>query len=213
MRIDLFADVICPWCFIGTANLKAALARFDGDVVIGVRSFQLDPYAPERPERLGEYLGGKYGHERVANMLASLAARGAEAGIVIDQDPAVSLVGNTLAAHRILQAAGDHQLAVLDGLYRAYFSERRSIFDTNELMAIATSAGMPRAGVAQALTDDAYRQQVAADVALARELGITGVPFFVIDDRFGVSGAQPVEVLVRVLEQARGDRPAAVASA
>ncbi len=206
MRILVFADVICPWCYIGTANLRRALAAtgIADETLVEYRSFQLDPDAPPLPEPLGAYLGAKYGRQNVARSLQTVASRGQEAGITIDLHPEESLAGNTRSAHRLVQAAADAgvQEQVVDALFQAHFARRESIFDDGNLRRIAVAGGMSHDQVDEALGSEAYAQRVFADRQAARLLGITGVPFFVVDDRFGISGAQPVEVLADVLKRA-----------
>lgn len=211
MHIDLFADVVCPWCYIGTTHLRQALAELGdpADVDVRVRSFQLDPSAQARPRLLRETLGAKYGPDAVDQMTAMVAQRGAEAGIRIALDPQTALSGSTADAHRLLQAAWDAEVqpGVADALYRAYFADGRSIFDRAELREIGVSGGLSGAEVDAALDDEGYLERVLADQQEAQALGITGVPFFVLDGRYGVSGAQPVDVLAQVVEQVRAGAP------
>jgi predicted DsbA family dithiol-disulfide isomerase len=211
MHIDLYADVVCPWCYIGTTHLRQALAGLGDpvDVSVRVRSFQLDPSAPQQPRLLRETLGAKYGPDAVAQMTETVARRGAQAGIRIALDPATALSGSTAGAHRLLQAAwdADVQPDLADALYRAYFSDGRNIFDRGVLREIAGSAGLSAAEADGALDDEGYLERVLADQQQAQALGISGVPFFVIDERYGISGAQPVEVLRSALEQVRAAAP------
>jgi predicted DsbA family dithiol-disulfide isomerase len=211
MHIDLYADVVCPWCYIGTTHLRQALAGLGDPVDVGVRvrSFQLDPSAPAQPRLLRETLGAKYGPDAVGQMTAMVAQRGAEAGIRIALDPQTALSGSTADAHRLLQAAwdADVQPGVADALYRAYFSDGRNIFDRDVLREIGLSGGLTEAEADGALDDEGYLERVLADQQQAQALGISGVPFFVLDGRYGVSGAQPVEVLTQVVEQVRAGAP------
>lgn len=206
MQIDLYADVVCPWCYLGTAYLREALAGPVGaDVAVRVRSFQLDPAAPSAPRPLVDVLGARYGPERVGQMVQTVAARGREAGIAIALDPSSSLSGNTALAHQVLQAAWEagSQHEVVSALYRAHFAEGRSVFEEASLRAIAAGAGMSAAAIDAAFADPQYVDRVAEDQQQASALGITAVPFFVIDGRFGVAGAQPAPALRQVLQQVR----------
>jgi len=207
MHVDLYADLVCPWCYIGTANLRRAVARLDAaePVIIRIRSFQLDRHAPTAPRPLGETLTARYGAHQVPAMLRSVAERGVEAGLCIDLDPHLSLSGNTLAAHRVLQAgwSAGRQIAVADALFRAYFGRRESLFDPLTLRRIGIEAGLAPEQVDAALQDATFAELVAEDGRTAAALGITAVPFLVIDGVRGIAGAQPVPVLSDLLEQSR----------
>jgi predicted DsbA family dithiol-disulfide isomerase len=207
MRVEVWADVVCPWCYLGKRRLEHALAGFDhrDEVEIVYRSFQLDPTAPrDRVVPTAELLSGKYGMsaEQVDANQRQLEELAAAEGL--EYHLTGSLSGSTHDAHRVLQLARERGLAgpVVERLYRAYFTERRSVFDAASLLDLAVEAGLDAGEVSEVLAGSAYADAVAADGAEAQALGATGVPFFVLDRRYGISGAQPTEVFSRALEQA-----------
>jgi predicted DsbA family dithiol-disulfide isomerase len=213
MQVEIWSDVVCPWCYIGKRRFEAALARFEhhDEVEVRWRSFELDPGAPqERTEPIVDHLAAKYGttREQAQAMLDRMTATAEGEGLQFRFD--LARRGNTFDAHRLLHLAADRgrQPAVKERLMAAYFTEGRPIGDVDTLVSLAGEAGLDEAEVNQTLTGDAYADAVRDDEAQARELGITGVPFFVIDRAYGVSGAQAAEVLLEVLEEtsARDER-------
>ena len=210
MQVDIWSDIVCPWCYIGKRRFEAALAAFAhaDEVEVVWRSFELDPSAP--PERTGDHasrLARKYGmsHDRAMATLHHMTDVAAEEGLDFDFDR--SRPGNTLDAHRVIHlglARGGTPLqgAVKERLLRAYFSEGEPIGDADTLVRLAVEAGLDRADVEEALAGDSFADHVRADEAAAQELDVTGVPFFLVDRKFAVSGAQDVSVFARVLERA-----------
>lgn len=206
MRVEVFADVVCPWCGLGVHRLDAALAGFDhrDDVEVLHRSFQLDPDA-EGVQPTKEMVSAKMGvpeaeYLRSARGLEDMArAEGLEPYHVGD-----NLAGNTALVHELLAYASERgrNADAWRRVFRAYFGERRSIFDVDSLVDIGADLELDREDVRAALTDRALRPRVQADLADARRLGISGVPFFVLDGRYGVSGAQQPDVLLGALGQA-----------
>ncbi len=203
MQIDIWSDVACPWCYIGKRRLEAALARTAQTAAIRWRAFELDPSAPLRrddgltfPERIAR----KYhvSADQAKQMIARVAKLGAEDGLEIRHDIVQST--NTFDAHRLIQLAGDKQGALKERLLRAYHSEGKMLGDRAVLAQLAAEVGI--ADAAEQLASDRGTAEVRADEAAARELDITGVPFFVLDGRLAVSGAQPVEVMVDALGRA-----------
>lgn len=208
MRIDVWSDVICPWCYLGRQHLLDALAQYDAEVEVVHHSFELDPSRPRDTTMLTiKLLSQKYGMtpEQALDAQQQMTARAAKAGLEFNLEGQRS--GNTRDAHRLLHLAreSDVQDAVLERLYRAHFTEQRSIFDSESLASLAVEAGLDEDSVGATLQSAAYEEQVEADEEQARLLGITGVPFFVIDRRYGLSGAQPADVLIQVLDQARAE--------
>ena len=210
MRVDIWTDVVCPWCYVGKRRFEKALASFDhrGDVTVVHRSFQLNPAAPvgqTSPRR--DALMSKYGlsGQQVDTMNARMEQTAAGEGL--HYDLAGGVTGNTFDAHRVLQLAHDRgrQDEVIERLYRAYFTEKRSLFDHESLAALAGEAGLDRDEVRRMLAGDDYRNAVERDLEEARALGATGVPFFVIDHRCGVSGAQPPDIFGQALARAWAD--------
>ena len=207
MLVEIWSDIVCPWCAIGRKRFVTALERFEhaGAVEVRVRSFELDPSAPLAPEgTAAERLAAKYGTslEQAHAMHANVTALAAEEGLSFDYDRARP--GNTFDAHRLLQLAWDRgvQPAVKDRLMRAYFEEGQPISDPDTLVRLGAEAGLDADEAHAVLAGDAYAAEVREDEATARGFGITGVPFFVLDRRLGVSGAQSPDVLESALRQA-----------
>lgn len=207
MRIDIWSDYVCPFCTVGERHLNLALENFPGrgDVEIVWRSFQLDPDAPkESAGNALEYLVRVKGmsEDRVVAMNDGLAARAAEVGLEFNWRE--SHMVNTMDAHRLGQLAREDGKGVeWDELVkRGYFTEGRNIADHDQLRAFADEVGLRREDVDSALADEsAWSEGVMADIALARQIGVQGVPFFVFDGKLAISGAQPVEVFTQALEQ------------
>ena len=207
LTVDIWSDVVCPWCYLGKRRFEAALERFEhrDDVSVRWHSFELDPDAPQsNDERAAERLARKYGMtvEEAEFKHAQMTEMGAAEGLEFRYD--LSRSGNTFDAHRLIQLAGEHDLqdAVKERLLRAYFTEGEPIGDPDRLVALAAEAGLDADEARAVLEGDAYAEAVREDEQIARQIGIHGVPFFVIGRRYGVSGAQPTEVLLGALEQA-----------
>ena len=206
MKIEIWSDVACPWCYIGKRRFDVALARFEHRDAVDVRyrSFELDPAAPAfRELAYLDHLMAKY-RIPVAEadaMIDRMIAAGAQNGVVLRFDKAKP--GNTFDAHRLLHLAADRgrQGEVKDKLFRATFTKGAAIADHDVLVDVATDAGLDAAGARRVLETDAYAPDVRADEQRAADLGITSVPFFVMGT-FGVVGAQPPEILLQVLEEA-----------
>ncbi|MCU1280988.1 MAG: oxidoreductase [bacterium] len=212
LAIDIWSDIVCPWCFVGKRRLEAALARFDHRDAVDVRwrSFELDPSAPRSYEGQGSYaerLSRKYGTDvaEAQRMIDRMTKTGAAEGAVLDFTRARG--GNTFDAHRLLHfaAALGRQDALEERLFRACFSEGEPIADRDVLVRLAADVGLDAEQARGVLDGDAYEADVRADQAQAAELGIRGVPFFVLDGRYGVSGAQPADALLQMLERVWSD--------
>ena len=211
MRIEIWSDVVCPWCYIGKRRIEKALAEFPHEVEVTWRSFQLDPGAPAEPtETVAEHLGRKYGGGEQAGrqMIDRVEAVAAEEGMIWRHHQ--SQRANTVDAHRLIHLAlhaGGPELQgrVKEALLVAYFTEARNVADHAVLKEVAVSAGLDEAAVDDVLASDRFRDEVWADIERAQAYGATGVPFFVIDEKYGVSGAQPAEVFAQVLERAWAD--------
>jgi predicted DsbA family dithiol-disulfide isomerase len=207
VRVDIWSDVVCPWCYIGKRRFEAALVGFEhrDEVELCWHSFQLDPTAPATTE--GGYrdpLVRKFGRTdaQVAAMLDDMTELAAKDGLDYRFDRAHH--ANTFDAHRLLHLAHEHgvQDEVKERLFQAVFTDGQTVSDHRTLREIGVAAGLDGAEIDSMLSSDAYRAEVAADIEQARTYGISGVPFFVIDGRYGVSGAQPAAVLQQALEQA-----------
>jgi predicted DsbA family dithiol-disulfide isomerase len=211
VTIDVWSDVICPFCFLGDTLLREAVERFKHPVEVRYHSFQLMPELPAGPGRgvvevLAENKGISPDQARAMN--EQVAARGASLGLDMDFDHA--LVANTRDAHRLIHLAADHGLQrdMAQRLFRAYFTEGRDLGSTETLLDLAAEVGLERSAAAEVLAGDELVDAVQADIDWARSLGIGGVPFFVLDGRYGVSGAQPAEVFDQALATAWAARTA-----
>ena len=211
MRIDVWTDILCPFCHLGRRHLALALERFEhaDEVEVTWHSFQLDRTAPAVDDRvIVEAVAAKYGTttEQATASQKAIAAQAAAVGL--DYQWAKAVGGNSFDAHRVIHLARERgvEQAVTDRIMRAWFSEGVAIGDRDELVRLASEAGLDADEVAQMLAGDDYGTQVRTDEALAAQIGITAVPMFVLDQKFGVSGAQPVDVLVQALEHTWADR-------
>ncbi len=207
MLVEIWSDVVCPWCAIGKARFEQALEGFAhaDEVEVVWRSFELDPRAPQQlPESLGEHLAAKYGTslEGAQQMMDRMEQAAAEDGLTFRFG--IAKPGNTFDAHRLLHLAKARGLQdeVGTALFSAYLTEGRAIGDHEVLREVAVAAGLDEVEVKEVLATDAHADDVRADEAKAAEYGIRGVPFFVVDQQYGVSGAQPAESLRYLLEQA-----------
>lgn len=207
MKVEIWSDVVCPWCAIGKRRFEAALRDFSAcdHVEVVWRSFELDPSAPaERAEDLADHLAAKYrtSREQALQTHTRMTQVAAEEGLEFHFERARP--GNTFDAHRLLHLARDRGLqdAVNEALFRAYLTEGEAIGEREVLVRVAAGVGLDADDVRRVLNSDTYAKEVRADEQEARRLGITGVPFFVMDRRYGVSGAQPAGVLLQALDQA-----------
>ncbi len=207
MKIDIWSDVVCPFCYVGKRRLESALAEFPhrDDVEVVWHSFELDPNAEAAPAgSLPDRLAAKYGmtREQAVASQESLAANAATVGLDFQWEKAHP--GNTFDAHRLIHLAAETGRgdAAKERLLHAYFTEGRAIGDPETLATLAIEVGLDGAQVRHVLASDAYADAVRADEDQARAYGINGVPFFVLDGKFGISGAQPAEVFSQALTQA-----------
>jgi predicted DsbA family dithiol-disulfide isomerase len=217
MQVEIWSDVVCPWCYLGKRRFERALESFDhrDEVSVVYRSFELDPSAPaEVSTPTVELLASKYGMtaEQARDAQLQMEQRAAGDGLEFRMSDLRS--GNTRDAHRLLHLAKERgrQAGLAERLHRAYFTEQASIFDHASLTGLAVEAGLDRDEVTRVLASDEYGDAVDTDEAMAQALGATGVPLFVIDRRYGISGAQPPEVIVRALDQAWADAEAEAAA-
>jgi predicted DsbA family dithiol-disulfide isomerase len=210
MMIEVWSDVVCPWCAIGRSRLETALAgsAHAMDVEIVLRSFELDPGAPVgSTEPMVDVLAAKYGvaPDEAARMMARTEDLAAAEGLEMHMEK--TLHSNTVDAHRLLHLAletggPELQLALNAALVDAHFRDGEDVGDHAVLREVAVDTGLDVAAVDDVLAGERYADAVAADVRQALAYGATGVPFFVVDRKYGVSGAQPVEVFAQVLETA-----------
>ena len=212
MDVHIWSDVVCPWCYLGKRRFEHALALFDhrDEIRVTHRSFQLDPSRPRHQTMSRrEMLKSKYqlSEQQVRDMDTRMEHLADIEGLDYHLTEA-GLTGNTLDAHQLLQLgkARGIQDAVIERLYRAYFTEQRSVFERDSLVTLAGEAGLDESEARDVLERDAYVDAVNADVLEARALGVSGVPFFVLGGRYGVSGAQATEVFTEALTKAWEDR-------
>ena len=203
MDIQVWSDVICPWCYIGKERLQQALSGFTGGAVtVTFRAYQLDPAPVPRPVPLKAALAAKFGGpERAEQMFAHVTAVAAGDGLTLNFDRAIA--ANTFDAHRLIAwAAGQgRQQVLLEALQRAHFTDGVDIGSRPALARVAGSLGLDEFSALNYLDSSAGTAEVNADIAEARELGITSVPTFVIDGRYAVQGAQEPAVLRDALNE------------
>ena len=207
VSIEIYSDVVCPWCFIGKRRVEQALERIREQYAATMpvwRAFQLNPDLPAEGVARKEYVEQKFGGaQRAKEIYARVAGAGASVDIPFEFER-IARQPNTINAHRLIRFAGAHdaQNAVVEELFRAFFLEGRDMGDVETLVDIAASAGMNRDVVQQYLQSSQGAEEVRSEDALARQLGITGVPFFVFGGKYAVSGAQEADMLVQAYEQA-----------
>lgn len=208
IKLDIISDPICPWCYIGKAELDKALSEHpDHPFAIEWHPFQLNPDMPaggmDRVEYLELKFGGKTG---AANAYAPIVERAEAIGLKIDF-PAIKRTPNTLDAHRLIHWAGLEgcQTPMVSALFRAYFTEGKDISDPARLTELAEQVGMDAAVVAKLLASDADRDDISSRDRHSREMGVTGVPTFIVANRHAVPGAQPASLWASVIADLRGE--------
>ncbi len=204
MEIEVFQDTVCPWCRIGKRHLQLALEQWDGErPTVRYRSFFLNPGIPPEGYEFRPYMQAKLGDRIPLDQLfARPTQAGAQVGLTFNFDR-VARMPNTELSHRLIKLAPEEQrAALLDDVYAAYFEHGQDIGALEVLLELGARRGMDRAQLEAQLRGDAARDEVLADISEARELGISGVPFFVLDGRYGISGAQPPAVLLEALQMA-----------
>lgn len=203
IAIDIVSDAVCPWCYIGKRNLEAALADLpELDVEVRWRPYQLDATIPPEGVDRQAYLQRKFG-ARVGEIYGRVKDAGAAAGIPFAFED-IGRSPNTLDAHRLIRwaASAGAQDAVVERLFRDFFIEGKDIGDRNVLIAAAQACGMDGAIVADLLAGDSDKESVREEIASAQNIGVTGVPFFILDGKFALPGAQPPDVLKRAIGKA-----------
>lgn len=213
LPIDIWSDIACPWCYVGKRRLETALEDFEHRDAVRLtwHAFELNPAAPHKPDPSVDYiqrLAGKYGTSaaEARAMIDRMQQTAAAEGLDLRFDRVQP--ANTFDAHRLVQLGAAHGLqdAVKERLLRAYMTEGGLLTDVRVLTRLASEVGLDADEVRALLASDLYAEHVRQDEAQARALGIHGVPFFVIDRRYGISGAQPAETLLRVLEECWAER-------
>ena len=207
MRVDIWSDVVCPWCYIGKRRFERALEDFAhvDSVELVHRAFQLNPSWPQGTTvGRNAYLMKKFGWSEAETQEMNRRMEKTAAGDQIEYNLEGTVVGNTRGVHRLLVVQTDHELQgdLLERFYRAHFTERRSLFETESLVMLAAEGGMSPERARQVLSGDEGIDLVERDLADAGSLGVTGVPFFLLDGRYGISGAQPRSVLADAIARA-----------
>lgn len=218
MKVEIWSDIACPWCFVGKRRFEKALAAFpDRDTLdIVWRSFELDPSAPTRQDKpTVELLASKYRMpaSQAQGMLDNMIATGAADGIEFRFDRSIS--GNTFDAHRLIHFAASQgkRDEMVERLFRGYFTDGEAMGDRPTLTRLAVEIGLDATAVSAMLDSDAFGTDVRADEHLAQQYGISGVPFFAIDGKYGVSGAQTPDIIVQALQQALSETDPVVVTA
>lgn len=203
MIIDIFQDTVCPWCRIGKANLFRALAMRGGEAPeIRWRAYMLDPSVPPEGLPFMNTMKKKYGEQfSHEGMLGRVVEAGAAVGVPFDFNK-VEYMPNTLLSHRLIAIApGTSKGELVDAIYRAYFEQGRNIGERSELLQIAAEAGLDAEQLGGMLDRGEGEKQVEDDFAMARRIGISGVPFFIIGNKYALSGAQPPESFLKVFQR------------
>jgi predicted DsbA family dithiol-disulfide isomerase len=206
MQIEIWSDVICPWCYIGKRRFETALAQYGHREQINIiwRSFELDPNAPrQQPGTIRELLSYKYhiGLQEADEMIARVTAQAKAVGLEYRMD--IARRGNTFDAHRLIHFAAGKQVGdkAIESIMHAYFSESLPVGDPAALAKLAPKFGISESEALAMLESENYADEVRADESRAAGSGISGVPFFVFNEKSGISGAQPVGVFAEALQQ------------
>lgn len=210
--IDIVSDVMCPWCYIGKRRLEAALERTPYELEIHWRPFQLDGTLPPGGKDRKVYLEEKFGSsEQAKQIYENVSAAGDVEGIPFAFDK-IAVSPNTLDAHRLIRWAGgisqDLQDRIVESLFQAYFIYGENIGDHEILVRIAEDAGMDTDLVAELLEKGADRDLVAREIELSQRMGVTGVPTFIVDNKYAIVGAQPAEQLIEAIHAIASQRSA-----
>lgn len=207
MKIDVFHDTVCPWCRIGKRHLQLALADWPGPPVeVTYRTFFLNEGIPPEGYEFRPYMRQKVGNRvPLEQLFEAPRQRGADVGLVFNFEQIEKAPNSTLSHRLIALTPPEQQEVVIDAVYAAYFEHGRDIGDLDELVSIAAACGLDAATIRAQLQADDGLAQVLAEVEWARAQGISGVPFFIVNDRYAFSGAQPPHLIRRVLEQAAAD--------
>jgi predicted DsbA family dithiol-disulfide isomerase len=213
MKIDIIVDTVCPWCYVGKKRFERALSiRPQPDIEVGWRAFQLNPRMPMEGMDRRDYVAEKFGGmDRARAIHISLAQAGAEEGIEFNFN-SIERTPNTIHSHRLVRHAAEHgfQTPVISAIFDAYFLEGKDIGEPEILADIAEIAGLDRDRTIRFLESDTDTETILAEDELARRLGVNGVPCFIMNRKYAVSGAQSAEVLVQVFDLANQDETQAL---
>lgn len=207
MKVEIWSDIMCPFCYIGKRHFEAALKEFPhaDKLQIEWKSFQLDPTIPKMEERVDvyQYLADKKGMslEQSKSLHQNVIQMAKNAGLEYNFD--IAVVGNSKDAHRLIQFAKTKGLGdqAEEALFKAYFTDGKNMADMNDLIEIGTLIGLDAVELTSILESDAFAYEMMQDVQEAQNIGVQGVPFFVFDRKYAVSGAQPVEAFLQTLEK------------
>jgi len=206
MKVEIWSDVMCPFCYIGKRHFEQAIEKlpFKNEIEVDWKSYQLNPeYHNTNGENVYEYLSRSKGMpvEQAKQMTNQVVDMAANAGLKLNFD--TNIPGNTFDAHRLIHLAAQHGLQDLaeEKLFEAHFVRAKNIEDVNVLLALAAEIGLDETVAAEALNSDQFAEAVRYDIYESQNLGIRGVPYFVMDRKYGVSGAQPVEAFTEALTQ------------
>lgn len=210
--IDIVSDVMCPWCYIGKRRLDAALKEIGGDIPLDVRwrPYQLDPTLPKEGKDRRAYLENKFGGPEAAERAyANVRSAGAEENIPFHFED-IEVSANTLDAHRLIRWAGsqgtDVQDKMVEILFRMYFEDGRNIGDDAVLLEAAAEAGLDQKIVRELLESGADRDAVTQEIAMAQQMGVTGVPCFILDGKHALMGAQPADLIASAIRQIASEK-------
>jgi predicted DsbA family dithiol-disulfide isomerase len=213
MKIDIIVDTVCPWCYVGKKRFEKALSiRPQPDIEVGWRAFQLNPRMPMEGMDRRDYVAEKFGGmDRARAIHISLAQAGAEEGIEFNFN-SIERTPNTIHSHRLVRHAAEHgfQTPVISAIFDAYFLEGKDIGEPEILADIAEIAGLDRDRTIRFLESDTDTETILDEDELARRLGVNGVPCFIMNRKYAVSGAQSAEVLVQVFDLANQDETQAL---
>lgn len=208
MIIDVFQDTVCPWCRIGKKHLLDAIATWKGEpITIRYRTFFLDPTLPKEGRPFRETMEATKGGKQVVDqMIQHVTEAGKRSGVTFHFDK-VTRMPNTYASHVLIKLASDEQATrLVEAIYQAYFEEGQDIGNVDVLVSIASAVGMDAEEVRKAIDSDQVREEIQEDLALAGQIQITGVPFFVFDNQLALSGAHPVENFHKAFEQIQKEK-------
>ena len=206
MKIQVWSDIMCPFCYIGKRRIEGALANFPykDKVTIEWKSFQLDPnFKASETDNMIDHLAKKYGKDTTwaEEMTANVTQTAKSAGLDFNFDKAI--MANSFNAHRLLHLAKKYNLgdALKEQLLKAYFTDGKNVNDLDTLRELGLTAGLPKEEIETVLHSDAFSEAVEKDIAMAQQIGIQGVPFFVFDNKYAISGAQAEETFLQALEK------------
>jgi predicted DsbA family dithiol-disulfide isomerase len=202
VEIDVVSDVVCPWCFVGKRRLDQAVAVAGLPLAVSWRPYQLDPTIPPEGRNRRDYMQAKFGSaEKIKHIQERLEGIGEEVGIAFAFDR-IAVSPNTLDAHRLIRWAGETGVdgQIVEALFQAYFVDGRDIGDRDVLTDVAGAHGMDRNAVAARLASDEDRDAVRQEIHAAQQIGVTGVPTFILAGRYALVGAQPTEEIVAALQ-------------